>query len=306
MTHETRDHTLTPSDRTQRDPKPTSGWLTPSQERALRDGLRDLPELGALAVTTLPGEHLGGEGGGRGVPGSRPPLNLAALDLLAVRTSAVVVGDPIGEADLAYRIGSRKQAMRDTLESWCWLAHDEMLDDGQQPADPRGTRRFVVTSSGVITGPWQPLTVSGACGWLLRHIVWILDQQWVDELALDVALMVRECRAILRERPAYRPRCQREGCGGRLHEDGAIWRCDTCQQAAGDERLTLRQVVAKQQPMTVGELVKAFGWSRDAVNGWVRREQLHPVDDRRPARYHVLDALRLADAVGSTIRDDAG
>ena len=282
MTHETRDRTLTPLDRDSRDPRPTTGWLTPAQERALRDGLRDLPELGALAVTTLPGEHLGGEGG-RSVPGSRPPLNIAALDLLAVRASAVVVGDPIGEADLAYRIGSRKQALRDSLEAWCWLAHDEMLDDHEQPAS--------------VDHP----SVSEACAWLLRHLVWILDQQWVDELALDVALMVRECRAILRERPAYRPRCQREGCGGRLHEDGATWRCDTCQHAAGDERLTLRQVVAQQRPMTVGELVRAFGWSTKTVESWIQRENLRPIDvDARPRRYHVLDALRLADAGGAS------
>lgn len=280
---ETRDRHLTPRDRNQRDPKPTSGWLNADREKQLRDGLRALPELGALAVTTLPGEHLGGEGGARGIPGSRPPLNLAALDLVAVRTSAVVVGDPIGEADLAYRIGSRKQAMRDTLESWCWLAHDEMLDDGQQPPSVD-----------------QP-SVSAACSWLLRHIVWILDQQWVDELALDVALMVRECRAILRERPTYRPRCQRPGCGGRLRDEGAVWRCDTCLQSAGDGRLTLRQVVAQQEPMTVGQLVRAFGLSRDAVNGWVRRGHLEPVDDVRPARYDVLDALRLADNLGAAV-----
>lgn len=283
MTDETRDRSLTPLHRTDRDPRPTTGWLTPSQERALRDGLRDLPELGALAVTTLPGEHLGGEGGARGVPGSRPPLNVAALDLVAVRTSAVVVGDPIGEADLAYRIGARKQGLRDSLESWCWLAHDEMLDDGEQPR--------------AINHP----SVAEACAWLLRHIVWILDQQWVDELALDVALMVRECRAILRERPAYRPHCQRQGCGGRLRDEGAVWRCDTCLQGAGDGRLTLRQVVAKQEPLTVGELVRAFGWSTKTVESWIQREHLRPVAvDVRPRRYHVLDALRLADAGGAS------
>lgn len=280
---EPRDRTLTPSDRRRRDPKPAGGWLTDHREKQLREELRQLPELGALAVAALPGEHLGGEGGARGIPGSRPPLNVAALDLTVVRTSAVVVGDPIGEADLAYRIGCRKQAMRDTLESWCWLAHDEMLDDNQQPT--------------TVDHP----SVSEACAWLLRHIVWILDQQWVDELAIDVALMVRECRAILRERPTYRPRCQRQGCGGRLRDEGSVWRCDTCLQAAGDGRLTLRQVVAQQEPMTVSQLVRAFGLSRDAVNGWVRRGRLEPVDDARPARYDVLDALRLADNLGAAV-----
>jgi hypothetical protein len=277
---ETRDRHLTPRHRSQRDPKPTNGWLNTHREKQLRDGLRELPELGALAVTTLPGEHLGGEGGARSIPGSRPPLNLAALDLMAVRTSAVVVGDPIGEADLAYRIGSRKQAMRDTLESWCWLAHDEMLDDGQRPASVD-----------------QP-SVSAACGWLLRHVVWILDQQWVDELALDVALMVRECRAILRERPTYRPRCPK--CTGPVHEVGTAWECQACGHLERDERLTLRQVIVQQQPMTVGQLVRAFGWSSKTVESWIQRGNLQPVDDEaRPRRYHVLDALRLADAGGA-------
>lgn len=280
----TRNRSLTPLDRSQRDPRPAHGWLSAHREQQLRDGLRELPELGALAVTALPGEHLGGEGGARGVPGSRPPLNVAALDLFTVRTSAIVVGDPVGEADLAYRIGSRKQAMRDSLESWCWLAHDEMLDDGQRPASVN-----------------QP-SVSAACGWLLRHIVWILDQQWVDELAIDVALMVRECRAILRERPAYRPHCRREGCGGRLRDEGAVWRCDTCQQSAGDGRLALRQVVARQEPMTVRELVRAFGLSTKTVESWVSRGRLQPVEVHGGARrYHVLDALRLADAGGASM-----
>ena len=281
---EPRDRTLTPLDRSQRDPRPAQGWLSAHREQQLREELRQLPELGALAVAALPGERLGGEAGARSIPGSRPPLNVAALDLITVRTSAVVVGDPIGEADLAYRIGSRKQAMRDTLESWCWLAHDEMLDDNQQPT--------------TVDHP----SVSEACAWLLRHIVWILDQQWVDELAIDVALMVRECRAILRERPTYRPRCQRQGCGGRLRDEGSVWRCNTCLQSAGDGRLTLRQVVVQQQPMTVGELTRAFGWSSKTVESWIRRGNLQPVDNEAsPRRYHVLDALRLADAGGASM-----
>ena len=108
------------------------------------------------------------------------------------------------------------------------------------------------------------------------------------------------CRAILRERPAYRPHCLREGCGGRLRDEGAVWRCDTCQQSAGDGRLALRQVVARQEPMTVGELVRAFGLSTKTVESWALRGRIEPVDpDARPRRFHPLDVLRLADAGGA-------
>lgn len=281
------DRTLTPLRRADRhEPMPIHGWLGERREKALRDGLAILPDLGAQAAVTLTAERLG-ETGGRGVPGSRPPIQLAAVDLVKPCADASVVGDPIGEADLAYRIGGRKQSIRDGLESWCWLAYDEQLDDGQQPARPG-----------------SDLTVADACAWLQRHIVWILDQQWVTELALDVALMVRECRAVLRERPAYTPRCQRDGCVGVLRDEGSgLWRCGTCDHTAGDRaRLGLREVVARQQPMTVDQLARAFGWSRETVRSWARRGLLEPVDpDAKPRRFHVIDAQRLADNRGVNV-----
>ena len=289
---EPRDRTLTPRHRSQRNPKPASGWLDTHREKQLRDGLRDLPELVATAATAVRGERLGGTSSTRSVPGSRPPLNLDALALTgftdlphpttwAIRDGGIVWTTHRHEVQADSELPGSPLSV---LAAWVRFADGEMWDGGHDHQPPED----------------KP-TVSSECAWLLRHIVWILDQQWVDELALDVALMVRECRAILRERPTYRPRCQRQGCGGRLRDEGSVWRCDTCLQAAGDGRLTLRQVVAQQEPMTVGQLVRAFGLSRDAVNGWIKRGRLEPVDDARPARYDVLDALRIADDLGAAM-----
>ena len=162
--------------------------LTPGREKRLRAGLRDLPELGALAATTLPGERLGGEGGGRSVPGSRPPLNLAALDLTR-RTPPC--DDPVSESrraatEIAW-VGADGRARPDaglsagiltTLESWTRMAEAEMLDAGQIEPDTLAATP----------------TVHSECPWLLRRIVWILDQPWVDELADDVARLVAGLR----------------------------------------------------------------------------------------------------------------
>ena len=267
--------------------------LTPGREKRLRAGLRDLPELGALAATTLPGEHLGGEGGGRSVPGSRPPLNLAALDLTR-RTPPC--DDPVSESrraatEIAW-VGADGRARPDaglsagiltTLESWTRMAEAEMLDAGQIEPDTLAATP----------------TVDSECAWLLRRIVWILEQPWVDEFADDVARLVAGCRAVLRERPTYRPRCPRCPTGVLADAGNGYWSCTECGQTHRDSRMGLREIVAQQQPMTAGELTRAFGWSTKTVESWVQRDRLQPVDpDAKPRRYHVLDALRLADAGG--------
>lgn len=268
--------------------------LNERREKALRDGLRELPETVAMAAAALPGEHLGGEGGGRSVPGSRPPLNMDAAALTGYRDLDHPTTWPIRDGGIVWVDGHGRVDADDSLPgsalsvlaSWTRLAEAELLD-----ADP---------------GAWTPLadkpTVASECAWLLRHIVWLLEQQWADELADDVHRLLGESRHVLRVRPDYRPRCQREGCGGTLRDEGALWRCDLCDHTADDRGgLGLRQIVARQDPMTVAELVKAFRFNPKTVESWVGRGQLVPVDGSTPRRFHPLDALRLGDAGGAHV-----
>lgn len=273
--------TPTPALRRDRQPRPPGQpWLNPHADRQLRTDLGQLPDLVALvAANPTPLHH--GAPGPRPAPGSRPPVSLATVALTDRRTRNDDV-DVIGLADLE-RTAGRRDGIEPTIRAWLLLAEGEMFDDGVQPAPIP-----------------QEQQLADDCAWLARHIVWITEQQWAHEFADVVRRAVRDCEAHLHIRPTYRPHCQRQGCGGRLRDEGAVWRCDTCLQDVGDGRLTLRQVVAQQEPMTVGELVRAFGWCAKTVESWVRRGQLAPVDpDTKPRRFHVMDAVRLADANGA-------
>lgn len=270
-------HEPTPLHR--RDREPGTQWLGPHHEQQLRNHLAQLPELLAL-VAVNPQPLKRGNTGPRPTPGSRPPLSLHAITLTDRRTRTDDI-DIIGLADLE-RTAGRRNGIEPTIRSWVLLAEGEMLDEGVAHTDIPAAQR-----------------IGDDCAWLARHIVWILEQQWVIELAQVVRRAVQECEQHLHIRAEYRPTCPK--CGGRLADRGTIWRCDDCGHTPGDERLTLRQIVAAEQPMTVGELVRAFGWSTKTVESWIQRGHLQPADiAAKPRRYHVLDALRLADAGGAS------
>ena len=267
--------------------------LTPQRDKRLRDSLATLPELGALAATALPGEKLGGSPGSRTVPGSRPPLTLAAVALTARRhphadpiAAARRAKTPIVWIDAAGRAhpdDGLALGILDTLAGWTRHAESELLDDG------------LIEPDTLAPTP----TVDTECAWLLRHIVAILERQWVSELADDVDALVRDCRAVLRERPEYRPSCTH--CGQQLTEHGGYWECQACGRTMRDARMTYREAIVQQRPMTVAELVKAFGFRLSTVESWVQRGRLAPADpDASPRRYHAIDALRLADDGGAT------
>lgn len=272
--------------------------LTQQQQRTLAAQLADLPQLGALAVTTIQRERLGGSGA-RSVPGSKPPLNLAAAALATLRDLPMPADWPVRDGGLVW-VDHRGHIHADdempgslvsVLASWTRLAEAELLDAHQVAVDWRHAVPTPLAD--------QP-TVASECAWLARHLVWIVQQQWAVELADDVRRLVRDCRGVLRERPEYRPACP--GCHATLVEEASFWHCPDCGTDHRDDRMSLRTAVALQLPMTVGELVKAFGWSTKTIESWVQRGNLQPVDDKaRPRRYHVLDVLRLADAGGASL-----
>ena len=274
----------------------TTEWLTPQQHATLMAHLGDLPNLGALAFTTLHRERLGGSGS-RSVPGSKPPLNLAAAALTSLRDLPMPDDWPVRDGGLVW-VDARGHvhaddelpgSMLSVLAAWARLAEAELLEAREASTDWRHAEPTPLA---------EVPTVASECAWLARHLLWIAEQQWVTELAEDVRRLVRDCRGILRERPEYRPSCP--GCHATLVEEYGYWSCPDCGTNHRDDRMSLRQAVALQQPMTVGELAKAFGWSSKTVESWIQRGNLQPVDDEaRPRRYHVLDALRLADAGGA-------
>ena len=267
-----------------RDREPGTQWLHPKHERQLQRDLAQLPELLAL-VATNPTPLKRSDGGTRTPPSSKPPLSLHAIHL-ADRRHRDTDPDVIGTSHLD-RTAGRHDGVEPTIRSWVILAEGEMLDDDQEP-----------------TPIPEQQCIANDCAWLQRHAVWITEQQWVIELTDVLRRAVRDCEQHLHIRDTYRPSCPQ--CGGTLNDHGDVWACPDCGHTPSDSRLGLRQVVVKQQPMTVGELARGFGWSTKTVESWVQRGLLQPVDGGSgPRRYHVLDALRLADNGGATMRGGA-
>lgn len=274
-THDPGRRELTPLLRRDRNTSRTV-WLNDTRERALRTGLATLPEMAVDVSYLLRGERLGEP---TATPGSqpRPPI---LLDVAALTKRGSVDDDPIAHAS--------SRGMVTVLHSWVRLAHGEMLDDGQ-----------------VITEPAELPTVASETGWLLRHIVWILAQQWVDELASDVARLLKECRRVLRIRPVFRPPCLR--CGARLVEHVGYFACEACGQDYR-EAAALRDSVARAHPLTPPQIERGFGIAGATVRKWQERGLIEPAcdDDGEPLksgksyRYHVADVLRLHDANGAT------
>ena len=257
----------TPEHRRDRETRTT--WLHPDAERRLRHDLAELPELLALVAANPNGVRRGGSGR-RSTPGSRPPASVEGLALTDRRTRQDDA-DVIGCADLD-RMGGRRDGIEPTIRSWVLLAEGEMLDEGVAHTDIPAAQR-----------------IGDDCAWLARHIVWILEQQWVEELADVVRRMVRDCEAHLRIRPEYHPRCP--SCRARLTSHQGWWECRACGRDYRDERML-------QEPMTAERIGTAFGISPATIRKWKERGHLEPACDEGRPTYHVLDVLRLADARG--------
>lgn len=267
--HDPRPVVITPWNRADR--SPGTEWLDERQEKRLRDTLRDLPDRYAICDAIKAGEHISdGEDITRSIPGSRPPLNIAILDLTRNQGSHP---DPIAHMTV-------DRGLVAMLESWTRLAEAEMLDDGQEP-EPLTT----------------PPTVATECDWLLRNIVWVLEQQWVTELADDLAKADKAVKAALRERPEYLPRCDR--CGWRLEaKDGGSWySCTGCRRVI-DHWAELKRLAEIQPPMTIKELATAVDVPMETVKGWVKSGALTAVNDVKRGRlYDVWQARQVKAAL---------
>lgn len=154
-------------------------WLTLAERAQLERDLADLPEL-ADHLDRDYAALLGRGSRSHNDPRVRVPIDPAILDLADSRLKGDAWADPMGEADLARRIGSRRQGILPTLRSWVLLAEGEMLDDGARHTDPA-----------------EAPTVTTEAGWLAVHLDWIGGQQWVVELATDARGIVADAEALV-------------------------------------------------------------------------------------------------------------
>ncbi len=265
-------------------------WLTPHQDRQLRDTLTNLPDMLTQAHAVINGERLGGtDNTSHPVPGSRPPLTIATLDLLRVSPPAE---DPIARI-------TAEAGILTCLHSWARLAHGELCDlHADQPTrhpEPRHYERtvWVATTRGVTD--YAPPTVPSLTRWLLHHIVWITEQQWVTEFAEDMHTLDRGLRAALKQRADYHPRCPQ--CREHVEQFTGYFEC------ANGHQTEARHLMALQNPMTSDQLADAFDVTSEAIRQWVSRGHLTPALDSngnvlksgKAHRYHVTDVLRLID-----------
>lgn len=275
-------------------------WIKPDKAKRLGDRLSELPDLAALVevlhTTRLP--RAATTGGSKPHPGSRPPVNLALLDLTSRRHKTPAI-DRIGherlrvhnehlqpneETALARELGDTlRRGVLPTLELWVRMAESEMLDAGEEHTP-------------LVDSP----TVSTEAGWLHQHLGWIVQQQWSIELEQDVTRMWRELRQACNERPEYHPRCP--DCGAWLVSMVGYWTCNACGRDYRDDRM----VMSCQQPMTGERIAQLFGINYNTIRSWQHRGDLEPavdeggkvlMDGRRPL-FHVVEVLRCADASG--------
>lgn len=252
----------------------------------LTEALSFLPEEYAqLALFRLPGS-VKGESVKRAHPGSRPPLNLAVLDLEDTREKPDA--DPTRtDYQVDRRAGERRQGVLPTLTSWVRLCDSEQWDAGivhQPPAD-------------------EP-TVAGECGWLLSHVEWIILQGWSDEIVADVRKIRADVRRAIGEHDPIPLDCMR--CGNPVEkvvingdEDAAYWRCEACN--AQWSRLELHHLELAQRPKTLPQLAQITEISVRTLQSWATRTDKRPPliypqgrDARGERTYSVKDVRAVA------------
>lgn len=193
------------------DPSPTTTvqWLDLATRLQLERDLVDLPTLAELLERNYDALLSRGDRNPDD-PNEKYPIRPDVLDLadrrwkwatngieprtLATRGIVEHAADPAGEADLARRIGARRLGILPTLASWVSLTVGEMHDAEAwhtRPADPDQVV-WVATTAGEIHATKPGPTVASEAGWLRRHLDWIVEQQWVTELADEVRQIVTD------------------------------------------------------------------------------------------------------------------
>ncbi len=198
-----------------------AGHVCVACDSRLRDQLERIPQLAALAAAAVvPGATAGG--GARSVPGSKPPIDVDALDAtLGLPLVLAVPGDPSTAEPILTLLWSWERAVREDRG----LTPPALLD--------------------------EPVTLVSVCAFLLAHADWMVGEPEFDVVGLaeHVAASVR---VLSRHDPDRAPRTFRVpcpapaeagDCGASLRVDptdlGAPVVCPRCQEQWTADRLML-------------------------------------------------------------------
>lgn len=165
------------------------------------------------------------------------------------------------------------------LETWVRVVFEEMPEDDRPLLTETATVRSEVST-------------------LLEVWVWICEQLWAEELALDVAKSAGQVRSALGIRPGPRYRCPHCGEHAQLVEGGFL-ACGTKghEQSVRDLEAQYR----RRPPARTGDLAAEFSDDpADAerlaarIRKWAERRQIRPVrTEGRAALYLPWDVFRL-------------
>lgn len=249
------------------------------------DDLAAIVDLAAQAAAWLvPGST--GTSGARSVPGSRPPLNVEAVD-------PALASVPGHDAPLLV-----------LLEEWARLIRAER---GMTPYGPASVewavnaRRGTVGASGAASGGNDTrVTLSGCVAFLRAQLEWATTEPEfpLEDFADEVAACVRALRRWDTEAErvnAYVVECPHETdagtCGHRLRiagEDAEGWfHCPRCRTEWSVDRLMLVWAETSDAAMWLDHeaVTRRYGVDRSTLDRWVRSGRIarwHGLYDVRP------------------------
>lgn len=244
-----------------------------------RKHLAELPDLFAqLALFRLPGSAPKDpdQRGGKSNPSHRSVLNLDVVDLTDTREKANA--EPTRtDYDLDRRAGARRQGVLPTLASWSRLVDSELWDAGIDHEEQAAEA-----------------TVSGECGYLLRHMSWIGQQQWFGDLHDDVDWLREDVRKAIGDRDWVKLRCRY--CKNLVHpvdaahkptswEACAYGKCEACDRGLfkiGPELAALGKV---QDSLPLDMVSKTLGIPLPTLYRWWKLGifEVAPESPKRPS-----------------------
>ena len=195
-------------------------WLNSSAVLKFHDDLAEIPTLYADLPAILTGIK-GQSGGVHTPPGSKPPLAVHVVDLLDTHLK-----DPSewAETDPRDRLDEdeKKAGIQRAVDRWgivpriaIWVrVIDEEMDEA-------GEHMLTLEDA-----DWHD--IGALCAAIKTATSWIITQQWVTELALDIRDMKGELRSTLGIRPEFIPKCRYCLNKCEPQDNGTWFRCPAC------------------------------------------------------------------------------
>jgi hypothetical protein len=196
---------------------------------------------------------------GKSNPAHRSVVNLDVLDLTDVREKANA--EPTRtDYDLDRRAGARRQGVLPTLASWSRLVDSELWDAGIEHEEQAAEA-----------------TVSGECGYLLRHMTWIGQQAWLNELHDDVEWLRKDLRRAIGDfdRPTLRLVCPQ--CGSPSELINVKWLACSLSDRHDTSVDDLEGQYRRKPPMTTSEVCREFRVSSAQLWQWKTRRKITPI-----------------------------